>query len=76
MTVSDCDTVKVKAAVAEPWEGAERGLCSDCVVFRLQLRMRQPDGSTKTFIASWNTASRGVPEQLRAISNTLTDFGK
>jgi len=38
--------------------------------------MPQPDGSTKTFIASWDTASRGVPEQLRAIFNTLTDFGK
>ena len=67
---------KVKAAAAVPWEDAERGLCSDCVVFRLQLRMRQADGSTKTLIASWDTASRGVPEQLRAIFNTLTDFGK
>jgi hypothetical protein len=68
---------KVKAATAVPWEvPTERGLCSDCMVVRLQLRMRQPDGSTKTFIASWDTASRGVPEQLRAIFNTLTDFGK
>jgi len=68
---------KVKAAAAVPWQvPVERGLCSDCVLFRLQLRMRQPDGSTKTLIASWDTASRGVPEQLRAISNTLTDFGK
>lgn len=68
---------KVKAAAAVPWElPAERGLCSDRVVVRLQLSMRQPDGSTKTFITSWDTASRGVPEQLRAILNTLTDFGK
>ena len=67
----------MKAAAAVPWEvAAERGLCSDCVVVRLQLSMPQPDGSTKTFIASWDTASRGVPEQLRAIFNTLTDFGK
>jgi hypothetical protein len=68
---------KVKAAAAVPWKvSAERGLCSDCVVVRLQLSMRQPDGSSKTFIASWDTASQGVPEQLRAILNTLTDFAR
>jgi hypothetical protein len=67
---------KVKAAAAVPWEvPAERGLCSDCVVVRLQLSMRQQDGSTKTFVTSWDTASR-VLEELRTVFNMLTNFDK
>ena len=71
--------VKVKAAAAVSWP-PERGpvvvsLCRDCVVVRLQLSMRQPDGSTKTLITYWDTASP-VPEELLAIFNTLRDFGK
>ena len=68
---------KVKAATAVSWGlPTDRSLCSDCVTVRLQLGMRQPDGSIKTFIASWDAASFGVPEQLHVLFNALTDFGK
>lgn len=66
---------KVKAASAVRWDFvAVGGLCSDCVAVRLELRMRQPDGSIKTFIASWDIASFGVPEQLSAIIKALAGF--
>jgi hypothetical protein len=71
-------TDKVKAAAATPWDvrPAEHNLCSDCIMVRLQLSMRQPDGSIRTFVTSWDTTSGVVPEHFATIYKTLTAFGK
>src|SRR5215831_4238258 len=46
-------TEQVRAAAGVPWEmPTQPGVCSDCVTVRLQLTMRQSDGSIKTFITS------------------------